>query len=287
MAPSTTTLRWLFVWITIAILVLIVVIGFLFGIASSLESIDHGLSEAKYSVGGANGDVRPLPAHLQDINANLTKVDGALKPLSNQANQIIAELGSIRSTLVLVDRSLGSTSGSLGNTSGSLVDTSGLLVGTSGSLRDTSGRLGDILGSLRSTSGSLGTTSGSLGKTSSTLTSAEGGLVSIRRLAGDIRARLNVAQIPGSLGTNAIWRNVRVLNGGAFNGPAKLPFGVGPINRDGLRFVQRDTGQITGGLIQVNRHLTSICNSPVVNGVGTITPIINPGGPGNGASPRC
>ena len=71
MQPSTTALRWMWIWITVAVLVVLVVIGFLFGIARALESIDSALFEADNAVAGADGDVRPLPAHIQDINANL------------------------------------------------------------------------------------------------------------------------------------------------------------------------------------------------------------------------
>jgi hypothetical protein len=256
--PSKVALRWMWIWITLGILIVIVVIGFLLGIASALESIERGLAEADHAVTGAKGDVVPLPTHIERINAALGRVDDALKPIPGQATTIGARLHSIRGTLGSVEGSLVSTDGSLGDTEGSLHDTSGSLVDTEGHLTRTSGSLVDTEGALLGTEGSLRDTSGSLRDTSGTLDQVEARLTDIRRTTDAIQSRLVLAQSARSLGTNAIWRRVRFLNGGSFSDN-------GRVNRAGLRFIERDTDGIRAQLLQVSKHLTSICTKVPVN----------------------
>jgi len=269
-----TFIRWLWIWITVGALVVVVVIGFLIGIVSSLSSIDDNLVEADTAVTGAGRDVRPLPDHIQDINTNLTRIDRSLKPITGQADEILAALGSIRGRLGSVDSSLVDTDASLVDTDASLVDTSGQLGNITSSLVDTSGQLGTISGSLVDTSGTLGNISGSLVDTSGTLrrispslveTSTQ--LISVRTLAGRIDNTLVAAQSVRSLGTNGIWRRVRFINGGPFRRPGEDEDNNlnGPnSNPNGLTPVQGDTTNILDGLRQVNRHLTSVCEAPVL-----------------------
>jgi len=282
-----TFIRWLWIWITIAALVVVVVIGFLIGIVSSLSSIDENLFEADAAVTGIGGDAAPLPNSIETINKNLKLIDASLKPIPDQADTILAELGSIRGRLGTIDSSLGDTDASLVNTDASLVDTSGQLGNITGLLVDTSGTLVTISGSLDDTSGTLQGISPSLVDTSRKLrvispslvdTSDE--LVSVRRLARRIDATLKDAQrSPASdppsnhLGTNGIWRRVRFLNGGAFEreGDDEDTELVGPNNNpNGLLPVRTDALEITGGLVQVNEHLTSICEAPVLEALGSI-----------------
>ncbi len=260
-----TFVRWLWIWITVLALVVVVVVGFLLGIVSSLESIDDGLFEANEAVEGAGGDVDPLPRHIRNINGNLTAIDRSLKPITGQADTILSELRSIDSSLGTVDASLKDTSGSLVNTSGSLQDTSGTLGNITGLLVDTSGTLGGISGSLVDTTGILGRINGSL-------TNISRELVSVTSLAGRIDRTLVQAQSVNSLGTNAIWRRVRFLNGGPFRRGGASEFGdadtslAGPGNNpNGLSPVKGDAGNILGGLREVNKHLTSICEAPVLD----------------------
>ena len=255
-----TFIRWLWIWITVGALVVVVVIGFLIGIVSSLSSIDDNLVEADTAVTGAGGDVRPLPDHIQDINTNLTRIDRSLKPITGQADEILAALGSIRGRLGSVDSSLVDTDASLVDTDASLVDTSGQLGNITSSLVDTSGQLGTISGSLVDTSGTLRRISPSLVETSTQL-------ISVRTLAGRIDNTLVKAQSVRNLGTNGIWRRVRFINGGPFRRPGEDEDNNlnGPnSNPNGLTPVQGDTTNILAGLRQVNRHLTSVCEAPVL-----------------------
>lgn len=266
MEPSKTALRWMWTWITVGMLIVLVVIGFLIGIANALESVDAGLAEASEAVVGANGDVKPLPDYIQDVNASLGRVDQQLEPIPRHASTIRDRLGSIRVTLGGVEGSLNDTERSLNDTGGELNDVERSLNGTEGELNATEGRLNGTERRLNGTDGSLNQTSRSLADTSGALRSAATGLVSIRRTAGRIGRRLELAQDYRSLGTNGIWRRARFLNGGSFFDassfadriapPANL---TSPINAGGLRFVEGDADGIRSQLLDVSRHLTSIC----------------------------
>ncbi len=280
-----TFIRWLWIWITVGALVVVVVIGFLIGIVSSLSSIDGHLFEADASVTGIRGDARPLPDYVNTINSNLTKIDKSLKPISGQADQILGALGSIRGRLGNVDASLVDTDASLEDTNALLIDTSGqlgnitsLLNSTAGQLRTISGSLVDTSGRLERISPSLINTSGLLRRISPSLVNTSGQLVSVLRLARRIDRTLIRAQVVRSQGTNAIWRRVRFINGGSFRrgrGDTSL---AGPgANPNGLVFVKADTGNILGGLRQVNQHLTSICQAPVLSTVTGIPLFVRPG----------
>ena len=253
-----TFVRWMWIWITIGALVVVVVVGFLLGIVGALEDIDDGLFEADQAVSGAGGDTKPLPDHIQNINGNLTKIDTSLKPITGQADEILSALRSINSSLVSVDGSLKDTSGSLVDTSSSLVDTSGTLGNITGLLVDTSGTLGNI-------SSSLVDTTGLLGRIAPSLVDTADELVSVTATARSIDTNLKRAQSVNSLGTNAIWRRVRFLNGGSFSGAPSTASSGGPNpNEDGLRPVLQDADAILAGLKSVNAHLTSVCQAPVL-----------------------
>ena len=105
--------KWMWTWVTVGILVVLVVVGFLIGIVSALESIDDNLAEADTAVRGAGGDVKPLPGHIADVNASLTDIDTALKPIPAQADTIVESLASIEKTFLSIDPSLKDTSGTL------------------------------------------------------------------------------------------------------------------------------------------------------------------------------
>jgi ABC-type transporter Mla subunit MlaD len=212
--------RWMWVWVAIGILVVMVVVAFLIGIVSALESINSALGVADHAVTGAGGDVVPLPQHIAHVNGTLGSIDTALKPIPSQADTIISNLTTIDGSLGSIDGSLKDTSGTLVRTSASLVDTSNSLIDTSASLVDTSGILKKVAGGLVDTSNVL---------------------VSVLDHATSIDRTLEDAQSPADrLGSRNILDRVNSAN--SILGPAK-----------------GDTGNILGGLQNVNASLKSIC----------------------------
>lgn len=280
-----TFVRWLWIWITILALVVVVVVGFLLGIVSSLESIDKGLFSADKSVGSVQGETKPLPTYIQQINGNLSQIDTALKPIRGQAGQILGALRTIQGSLTSVDSSLVDTSSSLVDTSGKLGNITGLLVNTSGTLGTITSQLVGVSGTLSIVSRSLVDTAGSLVDTSAALSlNTSGGVAS---LVQRIDTTLKGAQSVNSLGTNAIWRRVRFLNGGTFkrpgndndtflNGPGQALAGFPATqNANGLTAAEIDASKINQLLVAVNGHLTSVCQANVFT-VAARNPLLAP-----------
>jgi len=137
-AGATSFARFLWIFTTLGIVVVIVVIGFLIGIVRALESIDDGLSTASNSVAGATANVQSLPDYSRGINSALSDIDTALKPIPGQVAGINDSLQSIGGSGQRVDSSLKDTARSLSNTSGSLVNTSNSLSGAAKSLGSSS-----------------------------------------------------------------------------------------------------------------------------------------------------
>jgi ABC-type transporter Mla subunit MlaD len=219
---------WLGIWVGTGIVVLGTLIAFLLGIVGDLESIDHSLAEAASAVGGAGGNVKPLPGHIEDVNTRLTQIDEALKPVPASADDIAGSLGAIKGNLEKVD-------GSLGTTGGSLVTTSGALGGTSGSLSDTSGALVTTAGLLLDTASILTTLSSSLSDTANVLNS-------VKSTGSEIEGVLQHTQHnPEGLGTENIWMRA----------DATLAIRAAAI---------KDSESIVIGIRDANVHLKSICN---------------------------
>ena len=232
-----TDLRWTWIFGTILILVVVVVIGFLSGITSALNSIDKALGTTDATLTDVGGDADPLPGYIQKINANLTDIDKALEPIPNQATAILNSLTSINRSTGQVDAALQNTSGSLLSTSSSLVDTSGTLTTISGSLTDTSGSLTGTTGVLRTILSSLRDTSGTL--------------VTVNSRVRTINQVLRALRSPASQGVGAVPPLVTSINAS-------------------LDSIEGDTTKINVGLSDAEAHLTSICRSTAVQALAAI-----------------
>jgi methyl-accepting chemotaxis protein len=164
-APAASTFaRFLWIFTTFGIIVIVVVIGFLIGIVRALESIDNGLFTSSNLAASATGNVTPLPDYIHTINSALTDIDTALKPIRGQVADATASLVSIRGTARGIDTSLTDTSTSLTSTSGALTTVSTTLTGADGSasaisssLVDTSSVLLNVHGIAQSIDGTLET----------------------------------------------------------------------------------------------------------------------------------
>lgn len=117
-AAATSFARFLWIFATLGIVVVIVVIGFLIGIVRALESIDDGLYTASNSVTGATGNVQSLPDQIRVINSALGGIDASLKPIPGQVADIARSLQSIGGSAQGTDTSLKDTSTTLGCVSG-------------------------------------------------------------------------------------------------------------------------------------------------------------------------
>ena len=228
--------RWTWIFATILILVVVVVIGFLSGITSALTSIDEALGTTDADLVEVKDDADPLPGYVSTINKSLTAIDKSLKPIPGQG---VAILGSLTS----INRSTGRVDAALTTTNSSLLDTSASLV-------DTGGNLGTITSSLQDTSGSLKGTTNVLVTIRGTLRTISGVLVDVDTRAKQINSELR--------------NDVRPINS---EGTAKIPLQVAEANVD-LTAINKDTTAITAGLDRTHNHLTSICKSTLLQPLG-------------------
>jgi methyl-accepting chemotaxis protein len=226
-----TDVRWTWIFGTILILVVVVVIGFLSGITSALNSIDDALATTDSTLTEVGGDADPLPSYVKTINGNLVAIDKALKPIPGQGVSILNSLTSIDGSASRINAALGNTSSSLLSTSSSLVDTSGTLTTISNSLVDTSD-------SLKGTTSTLKTIDSSLVDTSGVLVTVNGRVRTINQV-------LHNAESASSQGVGAV------------------PALVGTINTSATGILS-DTNKINKGLSDAEAHLTSICKSVAI-----------------------
>jgi len=120
--------RWLAVWVALLTVVVLVVIVFLLKITDSLSAINNNLTTTDAAASGAGGNVQRLPDQVQAINESLVGIDPALKPIPQQAVDILSTLTSINGKLTTTDGSLKDTSGNLTAVLGQANDIRGMLV---------------------------------------------------------------------------------------------------------------------------------------------------------------
>lgn len=120
--------RWLRIWVVMLTVVTAVVVVYLIVITNTLASINGNLRTATRGVVGTGQNVVSLPAQVDQINGSLAAIDPALKPVPNQANEIIAALSSINNSLSSADSSLKETSSVLTNVGSTVISIRDLLV---------------------------------------------------------------------------------------------------------------------------------------------------------------
>lgn len=170
------------------------------------------------------------------VRANVSVLPGLINTTNSHLAAINQNLEPIPDQVGLVNQSLGSVNGDLNATQGSLSSTAGILQHTDAALQSTSGRLVAVGRSLRATSGSL--------KDTHSL------LVSVSGLAGRIDGVLENAESPRDrLGAKDIYQRVARAN-------------------DPLRGIRGDSASILHHLDRTNRHLRSICTSPLLTLLG-------------------
>jgi methyl-accepting chemotaxis protein len=237
MTRIATDVRWTWIFGTILILVVVVVIGFLSGITSALNSIDDALGTTDATLTEVGSDADPLPSYVRTINGNLVAIDKSLKPIPGQGVNILNSLTRIDNSANRIEAALGNTSSSLLSTSSSLVDTSGTLTTISNSLVDTSN-------SLTGTTSTLHTIDSSLKDTSGVLVTVSGRVKSINQV-------LHNAQSPSSQGVGAVPPLVSTINTSATG-------------------ILADTNKINAGLSDAEAHLTSICKSAAIQALAVL-----------------
>jgi pectate lyase len=117
---------------------------------------------------------------------------------------------------------------------------------------DTSGTLSTISGSLSDTSSSLTGITGVLVPIRSSLRNTSGVLVTVSTRARQVNAALRAAESPSSQGLRLIPNQADNINGS-------------------LGGTNKDTTSINSGLVEVNRHLTSVCKSAVLTILGALS----------------
>lgn len=241
--------RWLRVWIALLVVATLVIVGYLILIAISLSEVNANIAAADRAVRAVRANVSILPGQVNTVNSHLAGIDQNLDEVPERVKDVNGSLTTVRNSLSVTDTSLADTAGTLPAARDSLVATDRVLKSINASLQDTNGSLKDT--------GSL--------------------LASVSTLAGEVEATLEDTESPpnnldelsacpspeesgGSIcigrvseGAEGIYERVAVANS------VLVP-------------VRRDTGNILGSLTEVNDHLISICESPVLQPLGGFPP---------------
>lgn len=187
---------------------------------------------------------------LASINGNLAVANNAVSGAGGNVRTLPQQVTRVNRSLDSIDTSLKAIPGQADQIIASLSSIDGKLRNTDGSLKDTEGSLQNTDGSLKDTSSILRT---------------------VLSQANTIRDVLvDADNPPDRLGVQNIHHRVAFING--TNSPSAGSLAVaggttGPMgaNPNGLAQAEGDAGNILGGLVDVNKHLTSICKGPAVN----------------------
>lgn len=172
---------------------------------------------------------------LATINGDLAEADAAVTGVGGEVVTLPAQVETVNNSLTGIDTAV----------------------------KPIQGNADQIIASLRSIDSKLASVDASLKNTSPTLKTVLG-------QAGTIRGVLQSADDPPDrLGVQNIHQRVAFLNGvqsrnvGGVAGGTPGPFGVNP---GPVSAVNQDARNILADLVEVNKHLLSICASPAVQG---------------------
>ena len=167
-------------------------------------------------------------------------------------------LASINGNLATADRAVTGAGGNVTTLPAQVDRINGALAAIDPALKPIPGQADQIIAALTSINDKLTTTDASLKETSSILVTVLGQVNSIRDLLID-------ADDPGDrLGVQNIHRRVDAINGShsAPQGTAAGGGGCGEFcTSENLTTAENDAANILAGLVSVNGHLNSICNS--------------------------
>lgn len=130
--------RWVNTWVALGAIVVLVVIGYLVFISSSLGKINNDLGIAQDAVVNSEGNMKTLPSQLSAVNSNLKQINTSLAHVPEYATQIRSNLKAVEATS--------------GSTSTSLADASPQLDTVSDDLTKASSTLGPVASRLTTTS---------------------------------------------------------------------------------------------------------------------------------------
>jgi Tfp pilus assembly protein PilO len=241
--------RWLRVWIALLVVATLVIVGYLIVIAMSLSDANANIAAAERAVRTVRGNVSILPGQINTVNSHLAGIDRDLDEVPERVKDVNRSLTTVRNTLSVTDESLAGTARTLPITRDSLVATDRVLKSINASLQTTNGSLKDTGSLLASVSTLAGQVEVTLEDTESPPNRLDG--LSACPTAQESGGSICIGRV--SEGAEGIFERVAVANS------VLVP-------------VRRDTGNILGSLTEVNEHLISICESPVLQPLGGFPP---------------
>jgi uncharacterized protein YoxC len=241
--------RWLRVWIALLVVATLVIVVYLILIAISMSDVNANMAAADRAVGAVRANVSILPGQVNTVNGHLAAINRDLDEVPERVKDVNGSLTTVRNSLSVTDESLADTARTLPVTRDSLVATDRVLKSINASLQDTNGSLKDT----------------------------DSLLASVNTLAGDVEATLEDTEAPpNNLDELSACPSPEASGGSECTGlvseGAEGIYERVAVVNSVLVPVRRDTGNILGSVIEVNEHLISICESPVLQPLGGFPP---------------
>ena len=223
---------------------------------------------------GARGDLRSAP-RVRPVDTQSTFLARWLRVwvlvLVVVAAVVVAFLVLITNTLASINGNLGAADRAVAGTGRNVVPLptqvdaiNGALAAIDPALKPIPGQADQIIANLTSINNTLTTVDGSLKDTSSVLVTVLGQVNSVRDLL------IDADDPPDRLGVQNIHRRVGAINGRSSpaQGVAAGGGGCGEFcQAETLHSAEADAANILAGLVSINGHLNSICNSTVASAV--------------------